>query len=109
MTQLFVRPGKRVRLELPHSEVCMHMQVAGKVMTVEYLDRQYPVAQLYYEDGKEFSAPITMGEAGFYWDQVNGYYCYPACDYCGKIDQMTGIHHCPVHAAGATIKPEVAA
>jgi len=28
-------PGARVRLELPFSEVCMHMRVAGTVMTVE--------------------------------------------------------------------------
>ena len=78
MTQQYVTPGQRVRMELPFSEVCMHMQVAGKVMVVQLLDREYPMAQLHRDDGTEFSAPITTGEAGFYWDsERRQHYCYP--------------------------------
>lgn len=33
-----VHAGDRVRLELQYSEVCMHMRVAGKVMTVELVE-----------------------------------------------------------------------
>lgn len=72
----YMNPGETVRLELPYSEVCMHMQVAGKVMDVELLDRQYPMAQLYNDDGSPYSAPITTGEAGFY-SEGDRYYCYP--------------------------------
>jgi len=104
---LYLAPGNRVRMELPFSEVCMHMQVAGKVMTVELLDREYPMAQLFHDNGHEFSAPITCGEAGFYWDcQTRSYYCYPACEFCANIDKMTGRHHCPVHAEGAAAPKE---
>ena len=45
-----VRPGDRVRIELPHSEVCMHMRVAGQVMDVRMTDGRYPMAQLLNSD-----------------------------------------------------------
>jgi hypothetical protein len=61
-----VRPGDRVRLELPCSEVCMSMRVAGKVMTVVVTTGRYPMAQLIDGEGHEFSGPITTGEAGIY-------------------------------------------
>jgi hypothetical protein len=65
-----VRPGDRVRIELPYSEVCMHMRVAGRVMDVRMTDGRYPMAQLLNSDGSEFSFPITTGEAGIYGDYV---------------------------------------
>jgi hypothetical protein len=77
-----VRPGDRVRLELPHSEVCMHMQVAGKVMTVEVNGGELPdgrpwsSAQLLNDDGSHFSCPIGIGEAGIY-GSPEALYCYP--------------------------------
>lgn len=79
--------GERVTLEMPHSEVCMHMQVAGKVMHAEIQPRGYS-AQLFRLDGQMFSAPITTGEAGFYRDGDRFYY-YAAevpqvCQYCGE-------------------------
>ena len=30
-----LKVGDRATVELPFSEVCMHMQVAGKLMTIE--------------------------------------------------------------------------
>lgn len=47
--------------ELPYSEVCMHMKIAGKPALVKLLPHN--MAQVYI-DGKPFSAPITRGEAG---------------------------------------------
>jgi hypothetical protein len=49
-------------LEMPYSEVCCHMRVAGKMMWAAPVDRG--MAQLYELDGRKFSMPITRGEAG---------------------------------------------
>jgi len=72
-----LRPGDRVRIELPYSEVCMHMRVAGRVMDVRMTDGRYPMAQLLNHDGSEFSAPILTAEAGIFGDVERGFYCYP--------------------------------
>jgi hypothetical protein len=53
--------GDTVRVELPYSEVCMHMRVAGKIMSVHVQEHG---AQLVTGDGRPFSFPITHGEAG---------------------------------------------
>ena len=56
----------------------MHMQVAGEIMNVRFqCPFAYPNAQLLLNDGREFSAPITTGEAGFYFEDGE-YYCYPS-------------------------------
>jgi hypothetical protein len=87
-----VRPGQKVMMTLAHSEVCMHMQVAGKVMLVELIQKDYgdyvgTSAQIYREDGRPFSSPITYGEAGFYhrgdndaYKRGEGFYFYPPKD-----------------------------
>lgn len=51
-----------VRVELPFSEVCMHMRVAGRLMLVRPLPDG--MAQILNEDGSPFSAPVTRAEAG---------------------------------------------
>jgi len=38
VTTLSIRPGETVEKVLPHSEVCMHMRVAGKRMKVQLLE-----------------------------------------------------------------------
>jgi len=70
-----VRPGDRVRLLLPHSEVCIHMRVAGRVMTVEVTTGEYPTAQLLNDDGSRFSFPILTAEAGIF-SSAGSLYCY---------------------------------
>jgi hypothetical protein len=55
-------PRQAVKVRLPHSEVCMHMRVAGTTMWVEPLPNG--MAQLYDLNGRKFSGPITRGEAG---------------------------------------------
>lgn len=67
-----VKPGKLYSGEMPSSEVCMCMRVAGKVLQFELLQ---DTVQLYL-DGRPFSTPILTGEAGLYSDD-KGYYYYP--------------------------------
>lgn len=69
-----IKPGETVSTILPHSEVCIHMRVAGKRANVELLNER--MAQLYI-DGRPFSAPITYGEAGIYRNEDGTFYCYP--------------------------------
>lgn len=64
-------------LTMPYSEVCMHMGIAGKKMYAKILEREEkPVAaQLFDENKRPFSSPVTTGEAGFYEDE-EGFYFY---------------------------------
>lgn len=71
-TKKYVVPGQRFENEMPFSEACMSMQIAGKVLEVELTSGKYPMAQL-YKDGQEYSFPVTTGEAGIYQDS-EGYY-----------------------------------
>ncbi len=50
-----------VQVELPYSEVCMHMRLAGKV---RWVVPQGTMAQILNDDGSNFSFPVTRGEAG---------------------------------------------
>ena len=59
--------GQQGRTLMPHSEVCIHMRVAGKYMDFEVQERSI---QLFVTDdstprySQHFSSSITMGEAG---------------------------------------------
>jgi hypothetical protein len=78
MTRVDIKPGERGYAVMPHSEVCMHFRVAGKPMAFGLLGdlwRTPGMVQLYHDDGRPFSAPITSGEAGVYEDEA-GYYYY---------------------------------
>jgi hypothetical protein len=55
-------PEGAMLVTLPHSEVCMHMRVAGARMFVALTEGD--MAQLYTLEGVKFSSPITRGEAG---------------------------------------------
>lgn len=66
----YVKAGDRVMKEMPWSEVCMHMRIAGKLFDCEVKDNSVQL----WKDGRVFSAPITHGEAGFYHDDNRGYY-----------------------------------
>ena len=74
MIKTYVTPGNDFVTEMPHSEVCMYMRIAGEVMRGVLLDREYPMVQL-FKDGWPFSAPILTSEAGLYHDE-GGYYYY---------------------------------
>jgi hypothetical protein len=72
--------GETLTVELPYSEVCMWMRVAGKRMAVQLTcerDGRPTGAQLLTKSGGHFSFPILPSEAGFYWDaEAGSYYTY---------------------------------
>lgn len=74
MRKVYVQPGEHRYQVMPFSEVCMHMRVAGKRMNCEVRESS---VQLLTEDDRNWSIPITLGEAGFYTDE-GGIYVYEA-------------------------------
>jgi hypothetical protein len=66
-----IHPNQETILELPYSEVCMHLRVAGTRRRA----RLQPdgMVQLLDPDGRDFSFPITAAEAGLHHDQ-DGWY-----------------------------------
>ena len=76
-TKRYVAAGDIVRVELPYSEVCVHMRVAGKRMLAEVRESGAwgHCIQLLRDDYQPFSSPILTGEAGFY-REGNQLYCY---------------------------------
>ena len=57
---------RAVLVEVPHSEVAMHMMIAGEVRWV--IPQDHGMAQVLCHDGSFFSHPITRGEAGLPYD-----------------------------------------
>lgn len=71
-----VKPGQFFKTVMPHSEVCIHMQVAGKEMLGRLSEDGRSVQLFRPENSLEpFSFPILPGEAGLYSDQA-GFYFY---------------------------------
>lgn len=70
--------GQTVWMEIGYSECAMSMQVAGKIMQVrlEPSSVHGAVAQL-LKDGREYSAPVLVGEAGIYREGDSYYYYLP--------------------------------
>lgn len=64
--------GDTIEHELPYSEVCMYMRVAGKRMRVTVLDGG--MAQLWGDFDSPYSFPITWGEAGIFRDHTGAPY-----------------------------------
>lgn len=74
-TQVFVKSGDVVKQELPYSEVCMHMGIAGKIMDCRL--ESNGMVQILSENGGPYSFPIATGEAGFYNSgDERGWYTY---------------------------------
>jgi hypothetical protein len=55
-------PHNAVRVKLPHSEVCMHMRIAGQNRWTAKVSRY--AAQIYSDDESPFSSPVLLAEAG---------------------------------------------
>lgn len=72
MTRIDVEVGDVIAIELPYSEVCMWMNVAGKTLPV--LIKANRTAQIIDEDGGLCGAPVTLGEAGIYTDHNGAMY-----------------------------------
>jgi hypothetical protein len=62
-----IRPAEDFIAELPYSEVCMHLRVAGTQMRARLEPNR--MVQLLQPDGAEFSFPITAAEAGLDTDE----------------------------------------
>ena len=67
MGKRLIRPLEEFTIELPYSEVCMHLRVAGTRMRARLQPNR--MVQLLQPDGTDFSFPITDGEAGLYTDE----------------------------------------
>lgn len=70
-----IKPGEYGYGRMPYSEACIHLRVAGKAMSFRLTTGSYPSVQL-YDDGREYSFPITRGEAGVFDDGQGGFYYY---------------------------------
>jgi hypothetical protein len=86
----FVRltPGDVVMVELPHSEVCMHMRIAGAVHEVELFRESrsgLAMAQILDRDRRPFGGAVTPGEAGIYSDSL-GFYAYEVVEESDEAD-----------------------
>lgn len=63
-----VGPGESVEIELPYSEVCIHMQIAGEVHRVElFMEGPCPMARI------EGYPPVLPAEAGIVSDSRGHY------------------------------------
>jgi hypothetical protein len=62
-----IHPDQETILELPYSEVCMHLRVAGTRMRARL--QPNGMVQLLDADGRDVSFPITAAEAGLHHDQ----------------------------------------
>jgi hypothetical protein len=67
-----IGPNQQFTVQLPYSEVCMHLRVAGIRMYARL--EQGGMVQLLGPDGSGFSFPITAGEAGLDHDPHHGWY-----------------------------------
>jgi hypothetical protein len=62
-----VNPGDTIDIELPYSEVCMHLRVAGQARTVRVTER---AAEILDADGRPLTAPVLHAEAGIHRDDA---------------------------------------
>jgi hypothetical protein len=69
-----IAPGERGRSVMPHSEVMIHMRLAGQTLPFTYRDTNRGVQV--ERDGQPFSFPVSPGEAGIYFDAAGAFY-YP--------------------------------
>jgi hypothetical protein len=70
-----LRPGDRVMVRLPSSEVVMHLRLDGALMMVELTATGG--AQIRKPDGSPVSFPVLPGEAGIYTCEDGTFYTYP--------------------------------
>ena len=67
MGKRLIRPTEEFTIQLPYSEVCMHLRVAGTRMRARLQPNR--MVQLLGPDGSDFSFPITDSEAGLHTDE----------------------------------------
>lgn len=72
ITKVYVEVGESVHKRMPWSEVMMHMNMADKMSIVRITESG--MAQLLDSSGRNYSFPVTLGEAGLYTDAYGIYY-----------------------------------
>ncbi len=80
-----IHSNQEVTLQLPYSEVCMHLRVAGTRMGARLLANG--MVQLLGADGLQFSFPITAAEAGLDHDP-DGWYSVVADPLTDPVDPL---------------------
>ncbi len=88
MQPTYIEPGHTGIIEVAYSEVAMYMRVAGRRMAFHVTAGPYPMCQLLQSDGRPFSGPITLGEAGVYRDSDGKLYFYPPLDYLPNLSEF---------------------
>jgi hypothetical protein len=106
--QRYVKPGERINVIGNYSEASMHLRVAGKPIQIQLVaSGQYAYGTHYmaqiWVDGKEFSFPVTTGEAGFYYDSTrDSYYTYEEVE--GQLILSDTTEHFDDSASTRTIR-----
>jgi hypothetical protein len=86
-------PDATVLTVMPYSEVCMHLNIAGRLVGIRFADEGRMVQVVNAATGSPISFPITPGEAGVHIeaDGTATYQPYETDDdepYQGDPDQM---------------------
>jgi hypothetical protein len=84
-----IQPNQETILELPSSEVCLHLRVAGTSMRARL--EPNGMVQLLDPAGRDFSFPITAAEAGLDQDQ-DGWYSLTADPPAPPTDHLPPDH-----------------
>jgi hypothetical protein len=84
-----IHPNQETILELPSSEVCLHLGVAGTRMRARL--QPNGMVQLLDPAGRDFSFPITAAEAGLDHDQ-DGWYSVATDPPDPLTDQLPADH-----------------
>ena len=105
-----IHPNQETILELPYSEVCMHLRVAGTRMRARL--QPNGMVQLLDPDGRDFSFPITAAEAGLHHDQdgwsTRGHRPADSLDQLARRPGPPGGPGCSQRAAGHRRSPPLA-
>lgn len=70
----YVKIGDEITKQLPYSEVCTYMRVAGCTRRVVITRNE--MAQIFDPKGYPMGGAVTLGEAGFYRDGEGRIYYY---------------------------------
>ncbi len=68
----YMNIGDEAVVKIPHSEVCMHMGIAGQSLKTKLVSSR---SVQIYKNNQPFSSPVLTGEAGYFHenDQVYTY------------------------------------
>ena len=86
-SRIAVNYNTRYKTVMPHTDICQHWMISGKVMEIMLLDSDK--VQLYDpEDGSKFMEPVDTREAGLF-QESGQWYCYPVPKMQNKFNKDT--------------------